>query len=121
MNWADLQLLLAFADAGTLKAAAETQGVNISTVSRRLRTLEGEIGAKVVENVGGRLTLTESGERAVAAARAMRHASDDLLRDVAGKDDELAGPVRIGLLEMFVRYHASAFVELSRSYPNLEL
>lgn len=55
MNWADLQVLLAFQREGTLQKAAAKLGVDISTVSRRIRALETDLKAELFENVSGRL------------------------------------------------------------------
>ncbi|MEL6261432.1 MAG: LysR family transcriptional regulator [Cyanobacteria bacterium J06626_6] len=57
--------MLAFQREGTLQKAAVKMGVDISTVSRRIRSLEADLDTQLVENVGGRLILTNNGEQVV--------------------------------------------------------
>lgn len=121
MNWSDLKLLLDFHEEGTLEGVARLQSVTPSTVSRRLRALERSIDVRFVENISGRLVLTSAGERAVEAAKAMREHSDDLLRDIVGRDAEVRGVLRVGLLEIFIRDHADAFASFSRRHPEVRL
>lgn len=121
MNWSDLKLLLEFHEEGTLESVARLHGITASTVSRRIRALEESIDVRFVENVSGRLVLTSAGERAVAAAEAMRGHSDSMLREVIGKDAEIRGVIRIGLLGAFIHYHADAFASFSSTHPDVEL
>lgn len=121
MNWSDLQILLAFEQEGTLQKAAQKLDVDISTVSRRLRTLETDLGAKVVENVSGRLVLTTQGERAVQAAVAMAEESDHLQRALQGKESQLVGILRVALLDLMVMFHQDLWQSFATRYPHISL
>ncbi|MGF1512421.1 MAG: LysR family transcriptional regulator [Elainellaceae cyanobacterium] len=121
MNWSDLQVLLAFKREGTLQKAAMTLGMDISTVSRRIRTLETDLGQILVENVSGRLVLTNCGEQAVKAAAAMAVESDSLQRAVAGEDVALSGTLRVALLDIFVLFHADLLSSFKTRYPQVTL
>ena len=121
MNWSDLQVLLAFQREGTLQKAAGRLGMDISTVSRRLRSLEADLGAKVVENVSGRLVLTAYGEQAVQAAEVMETESDDLLRRTQGKEAQLSGVLRVAMLNFFIFFHADLLTSFKARYPNIRL
>jgi len=90
-------------------------------VSRRLRAMERDVDMRFVENVSGRLMLTAQGERAVEAARSMREHTDDLMRDLVGRDPEVRGLIRVGLLEIFVRDYADAFASFSLAHPQVQL
>lgn len=83
MNWDDMRFLLAVAQAGSLKGAARSLGVDKTTVSRRLRALEAALGRQVVEVRGQGLTLTDFGRRL------HRHA--EVMRDEMQAADALAG------------------------------
>jgi len=121
MDWADIKLLLTFAEKGTLEAAGEHLGVQASTVSRRIRALEKTVGTKVVENVAGRLVLTAAGEAAAETARQMRVHAEELERRIAGRDQQLRGELRVGLLEVAVRFHAEAFASFAHVHPEIRL
>ncbi|MEP4481941.1 MAG: LysR family transcriptional regulator, partial [Alphaproteobacteria bacterium] len=49
LDWDDLKHALAVARTGSLAEAARTLGVNETTVARRVRTLEAQIGAPVFQ------------------------------------------------------------------------
>lgn len=121
MNWGDLQVLLAFQREGTLQKAAVRLGVDISTVSRRLRTLEADLGSKIVENVSGRLVLTSNGEQAVQAAESMEVESDNLQRSIKGEESILSGVLRVALLDAFVFFHRDLLKSFTARYPNITL
>ncbi|MEM9216122.1 MAG: LysR family transcriptional regulator [Cyanobacteria bacterium P01_F01_bin.150] len=121
MNWSDLQVLLTFHREGTLQKAAAKLAVDISTVSRRIRSLETDLGQKLVENVGGRLVLTTFGEQAVQAAEAMATESDHLQRSIQGKESELSGILRVAILDIMVLFHHDLLQAFSTRYPHITL
>ena len=49
MNWDDLRLFLAVARTGSISGAARQLEVQHSTVSRRMRRLEEQLGARLIE------------------------------------------------------------------------
>ena len=49
MNWDDMRLFLAVARTGSISGAARQLGVQHSTVSRRMRQLEEQLGARLIE------------------------------------------------------------------------
>jgi DNA-binding transcriptional LysR family regulator len=120
-EWSDLRLLLAFEEERTLQGVAVVSKLTPSTVSRRLRALEQSLGARLVENIAGRLTLTDAGRRAAQAAARMRSHTDELVRTIRGKDSRVEGTVRLGLLEVFVRYHGDAFRAFREAHPRVVL
>lgn len=46
-DWSDLQTVLAISEAGSLSGAARALGVNQSTISRRLRSIEASLDRAV--------------------------------------------------------------------------
>ncbi|MEM9156172.1 MAG: LysR family transcriptional regulator [Cyanobacteria bacterium P01_F01_bin.33] len=121
MNWSDLQVVLAFQREGTLHKAAKKLGVDLSTVSRRIRSLEADLGTPLVKNISGRLVLTSQGEQAVRAAEAMEIESDRLHRIVMGQKSELCGSLRIALLDVFASFHADLIDSFKTRYPHVSL
>ena len=61
MNWDDLRLFLAVAREGSISGGARQLGVQHSTVSRRLRALELELGARLLERKKSGYELTAAG------------------------------------------------------------
>ncbi|MEM9004091.1 MAG: LysR family transcriptional regulator [Cyanobacteria bacterium P01_F01_bin.86] len=121
MNWADLQVLLAFQREGTLQKAAAKMGVDISTVSRRMRALEADLNAKLLENVSGRLILTANGEQVVQTAAAMAEESDNLQRMITGKEGVLSGVLRVAILDVQLYFHRDLLQSFSARYPLITL
>ena len=62
MNWEDLRYFLAIASAGTLSGAARQLGVDQATVSRRLTTLEADLGARLITRLPREARLTAVGQ-----------------------------------------------------------
>ncbi|QKJ19231.1 LysR family transcriptional regulator [Microbacterium hominis] len=84
---ADLRVVKAVADAGSITAAAERLGYSQPAISQQLKRLELRVGAALVERVGRSVRLTEAG-RVLA-----RHATavSTVLEAAAGELAELSG------------------------------
>ncbi len=121
MNWQDLQILLMFQRHETLAKSAAALGVDLSTVSRRLRALEADLAAPLLENVGGKLALTALGEEAARAAEAMDSESNALRRLLQGREAVLSGTLRVALLDVFVRFHADLLESFGAAFPDVQL
>ncbi len=94
-SWDDLRLVLGIARAGNLVAAAQTLGVNHSTVFRRLNALEKDIGSKLFERLAAGYQPTEAGHRLIATAELMEEQALALDRDLTGRDARLSGTLRV--------------------------
>jgi DNA-binding transcriptional LysR family regulator len=95
MNWDDLRLVLAVAQAGTLSGAARHLRVTHSTVFRRLGVIEQRLGVRLFERFRDGYSATPAGE--AVAALAARFADDFLAleRCLSGQDLRPSGTVRI--------------------------
>ena len=69
MDWNDLHHFITLVEQQTLTAAAETLGVQHSTVSRRIAQLESALGVRLFDCIGKRYLLTEDGKRVHAQAQ----------------------------------------------------
>lgn len=95
IDWGDLQHFLAVADEGSLVAAARELGVDHTTVLRRLRAFEAQIGATLFERRTTGHVLTPAGEALARAVRTMHETLADAERRIAGEDLRLEGTVRV--------------------------
>ena len=66
---AQLEALIAVTDHGSHTAAADVLRISQPSLSRRIRSLEGTLGARLLVPVGRRMELTETGRGVVAAGR----------------------------------------------------
>lgn len=117
----DLLVLLAVARSGRFTAAAESLGLNHTTVSRRIAALEKNLGARVLSRASGGWELTELGRRAVQAAENVELAVGRL----NGREedtDRLTGVVRMSATDGFSAYIAApAVAALRRRHPGLSV
>ena len=62
LNWGDLKLILALAEAGFVNRAAEKLRVDPTTIPRRIRRLEDRPSLKLIERIKGGVVLTEAAD-----------------------------------------------------------
>jgi len=62
IDWADLQIFMKAARAGSYSSAAENAPWNQSTISRRIANLEGQLGVQLFSKSPRGITLTPTGE-----------------------------------------------------------
>ena len=122
--WDDLRYVLAIARGRGLARAGRALGVNHSTIYRRLQALERSLGAQLFARLPTGYQPTEAGERLIAAAERMEAEALAVDREIAGRDTQLVGLVRVtssetlayrvltGLIASFRRAHPRVEVEL---------
>jgi DNA-binding transcriptional LysR family regulator len=98
----DLGDLIAIRDAGTLSAAAKARGVAVSTVSRRIETLEAALGLQLVDRRTDGVRLTSAG---LAVAEAAAPIAEQMRRV-----ERVAESLRQGGRSVPVRISATEFV-----------
>lgn len=115
----DLLVLLAVARSGRYTIAADTLGVNHTTISRRIAALEQDLGGRVLSRAVGGWELTDLGSRAFEAAERVE-AAVSVLAGPADEVHRLSGVVRISATDGFSAYVAApAVAELQREHPKL--
>lgn len=122
MNWDDLKLFLAVARAGSISGGAKQLGVQHSTVSRRMRQLEVQLGARLIERKKSGYELTQAGESVRNAA--LRMESEVIAVDgaVLGKDTSLAGTLQVTAINnMASTVLMPMFASFSSAHPGVEL
>jgi DNA-binding transcriptional LysR family regulator len=119
VNPDDLLVLLAVARSAKFTTAAQTLGLNHTTVSRRIAALEKALGGRVLAKAAGGWELTELGARAVRAAEQVESVMGTL--GPTGKaPDPIAGVVRMTATDGFSAYIAApAVAALRREHPGL--
>jgi DNA-binding transcriptional LysR family regulator len=118
----DLLILLAVARTGRFTTAAESIGVNHTTVSRRIAALEQSLGGRLLAKAVGGWELTELGRRAARAGEGIEVAIAGLTSDADSPEHELSGVVRMSATDGFSAYIASpAVAALQRRHPRLSV
>lgn len=122
MDWNSLRLVLAVSRAGSLSAAARRMKVDQTTVARRLKALESDLGTALFSRIDGRFLPTEAGERTIAAAEAMEIQASRLQEDLAGSLQHCDGTVRLTAVSILMnRLLIPRLGGLMAQHPRLEL
>jgi DNA-binding transcriptional LysR family regulator len=95
LSWDEFRLVKAIADARSLVGAAETLGLNHSTIFRRLGAVEEALGARLFERSRSGYQPTAAGEEMVALATGIADSVVEFERRVAGRDVKPSGELRI--------------------------
>ena len=97
MNIKHLEHLLALADTGSFSRAAEKSFITQSALSRSIRTLEDELGGKVLDRIGKRNELTPLGLEVVARARHIVRDTAELRHSAKLLQGGSMGAISVGL------------------------
>lgn len=120
MNWNDLKIFMAIADAGSLAGAARTLGQNHSTVFRRLNALEDAVRTRLFDRLPAGYLLTPAGERMLELARQADDAIQTIDRELAGRDLEPTGSVRLTTAPNLARTMVpGALKALRKTHPGI--
>lgn len=121
-DWDNVRAFLAIARSGRVAAAARTLGVNRTTVSRRLATLEAQLGSPLFYRTAAGYQLTPAGETIVANAEAMEHAAVTIGARVRERTGRMQGRVRVAMAPEFASHWLSRhLLEFRRRYPAMSL
>jgi len=122
MNWDDMRLFLAVAREGSISGGARTLGVQHSTVSRRMHSLEETLGVRLIERKKSGYELTQAGENLKVAASNMEHEVLQVDSKLGGQDARLLGELRVTAINsMASNLLMPMFTGFNRKYPDVEL
>ena len=120
MDWNSLKVFLAIAKHGSLSAAANELDVNHSTIFRRLKTLEEEIGGKLFERLNNGYEMTTLGDELIEHAQNIESAFEGIERRIVGKDFQPKGTVKITAPNNIAyRYLPKYIVDFNHQYPEI--
>ena len=121
-NWDDLRTVLALVRHRTLAGAGSSLGLNYTTVARRVSRAEAALGAVLFDRLADGYVPTEAGLAVARNAERMEKAEFDLTREVAAKDETLAGQLVITAPQLLIGpYLAPVISEFSDAQPEVEL
>lgn len=132
-DWDDYRFFLSIAEHGTLKSAAAALKVNLSTVLRRINSLEKKMGARLFDRSHDGFTLTPAGNIMKAHTVAMQQSVIELKRKVKDIDHQFGGMIKLAttdsifqswlgpLIRKFRTHHSDIYFEFLVSPRNLDL
>jgi len=133
MNWEDVKIFLEVSDAPSLRAAAKKLKVSHSKVSRRIDSLEADLGVKLFDRIPSGHKLTVAGQELLPVALQMDSSMHAFGRNVAGRDDALEGQVCVTIPDVFVStlfmplflkfmtVHPAIYIKINDSYDVFDL
>jgi len=121
LDWNGLQFILALARHQALDRAAEELGVDPSTVSRRVRAMERDVGARVFDRTATGHRLTVVGQRLLETAERVEADIASMEREASQADQRLEGVVRIATSDAFGRHRLSAITgSFRQQHPHVD-
>ncbi|EMR6468760.1 LysR family transcriptional regulator [Klebsiella michiganensis] len=115
-----MRTFIRIVEAGSLSAAAVQMNTTQATVSRRLQSLEGLLGAKLILRTTHAMKLTDDGERCYQHARQVVDAWLALEDDLRITDDRPVGILRVRAPHAFGQQQLlGPLVDFLQRYPQL--
>lgn len=107
---------------GSFSAAAKHLGVSQPAVSQQIRSLEEELGTRLLNRTTRQLSLTEAGERYYASAKDILERVTEADRSVQSEEAQMSGPLSVGLPLGFAESVLSDFlIRFKKEHPCLVL
>ncbi|WP_127521165.1 LysR family transcriptional regulator [Mesorhizobium sp. Z1-4] len=121
-DWNLIRSFVAVAEAGSLSEAARRLSSSQPTLGRHVAELETALGAVLFRRGRSGYELTENGAAFLDRAKAMRDNADTISRLAVGREEKVAGTVRITASEVVATYVLpSIMARLGRSEPDIEV
>ncbi|RVU34827.1 LysR family transcriptional regulator [Hwanghaeella grinnelliae] len=122
LNWDDLRVVTAIHQAGSLRGAARSMGVNHATVNRRLTHLEAALGARLFDRRPEGYVLSQAGEDVLAVAEKTAAELLAVERRIGGRDDAPYGTVRLNIPPaLLTSFLPEVLADFARAHPEIEL
>jgi DNA-binding transcriptional LysR family regulator len=121
-SWNDLNALAEITARRSFREAADALGVTRSSLSHTVRSLERDLGVRLLHRTTRSVSPTPEGERLLSRLLPLMGEMDEVLADLAPSTRELRGQLRINGNEVGLRMLLTSVVPpfLSR-YPQVEL
>lgn len=120
MQWDSLRYVLAVHSAGSLAAAAGQLGVDAVTVSRRIKTIEKQLGVRLFERTRQGYVATPSALEIARQAERIEDEVGALERRIWRRDKELQGVVRVTATDTTGAFVVAPLLpELHKLHPNI--
>jgi DNA-binding transcriptional LysR family regulator len=118
----ELRTFMAVAEAGNFSLVARNQNVSVSSITRKIDSLESEMGVKLFRRSSRSVSLTDAGEQFAPSARRIVDELDDARNALTELHGDPRGVLSVTAPAAFGRRHvipaAAGFV---RHYPRIEL
>ena len=121
MDWDDLKYFLALTRSQTLSEAADKLSVNQTTVSRRLKKFQRDVGLRLLRHNNNGIDTTRAGAEVSDAAKQIESIISALERKLSGLDQHITGVLRISADEYMATFENQLFKSFMQRHPKLAL
>jgi len=122
MDWDNIRFFLHVARQGSIRAAARILNVNHTTIARRIKHLEDQLGVRLFEKLPSGYQITPAGEEILTIAEGMEIQALELERKIYGRDTRLTGNLRITLPQVLATgLLMPDLARFSKTYPGISL
>lgn len=121
VNWDDLRFVLAIAREQNLSRAASSLGVAHTTVGRRVKTFEEELGVRLFDRTPEGFVLTPAGQDLQKVALSLEREVLDAENRLLGRDAQLEGRLRVSTLDFLFKSLSEHITSFIHRYPAVEL
>ena len=116
------KILLRLAQHRSFSKVAELENMHVSSISRRIETLEAQLGVRLFNRTTRSVSLTPPGRAYLQRVEALLEGFDDAKFQADTASAQLAGPLRIAAPVSFARLHlAPLLTKFSQQYPAIEI
>ena len=121
MDWNELRYVLAVARTGSLLQAAKELEVSHTTVGRRLKALETELGVLLFERRPDGFVPTPAGHELIEVAERVESDIGIASARVRGQDGNLRGTLRVSTAASLFHAYQYIFADFVQRYPDVDL
>ncbi len=122
MDTANLKTFIAAAELASFSHAAERLYLTQPAVSKRISALETELGARLFDRIGRRVSLTEAGRMLLPRAHRILAEIDDSRRQITNLSGEVGGRLSIGTSHHIGLHRLPPVLRAyTRAWPQVEL
>jgi len=122
IDWDNVRYFLEVVRLGSVIKASQHLGVNQTTVSRRITSLENKLGKKLFERSVNGWLISPVGEQLIASAEHMAEEIHTIERYVMADSHELSGKLRLTVGDICTQQLAMPAIKLfAKKYPEVSL
>lgn len=122
LGFRDLQYVVAVAEHQSVSRAAEACAITQPALSERIKRIESTLGVELFERNKRTLRATAAGEQFALKARELLDEAVEIDQIVAGVQEPLSGPFRVGVIATLGPYLMPHLLpRLREEHPDLEL
>lgn len=122
MDTASLQALIAIAETGSFSRASESLFITQPAISKRIASLESELGVSLIDRMGRNTRLTEAGETLLVSAKRILADIESSREEVQSLESEVGGRLALAMSHHIGIHRLPPVLKtFTQRYPDVEL